>query len=285
MSTLMLPRDMRLVPNIIYLNPEKDISIDRFEKVSFGPYEWLVLDEKADCKLLISRDVIETREYQESLSYEKGDYYKECLDELDEPDPKYLQVTDLAKRQRDNQYWREYVIERMSIVSRRKVDELDPRRISSLGDINIEKRIEDYCATWETSDLRSYLNKYFLRVFSEDDQKRIVETIIETPDNPKYGTKGGPQTKDKVFLLSIDEAEYYFRSNEERRCVFSKDIERDFYEKECNYQAILPWWWLRSPGAFPDITAYVDYDGTVCIIGNYANEFVGGIRPALWVKF
>ena len=36
-------------------------------------------------------------------------------------------------------------------------------------------------------------------------------------DNTKYGTKGGNNTEDKVFLLSINEAVRYFSSNKARQ--------------------------------------------------------------------
>jgi len=58
--------------------------------------------------------------------------------------------------------------------------------------------------TWETSDMRKYLNGEFYDSFSEADRARIIEVTNENPDNPWYGTSGGNQTTDRIFLLSID---------------------------------------------------------------------------------
>lgn len=64
--------------------------------------------------------------------------------------------------------------------------------------------------TWETCTLRGYLNGKFYNSFSEEDKARIIETTIKNPDNLWYGTIGGNDTRDKIFLLSIEEADRYF---------------------------------------------------------------------------
>ena len=46
--------------------------------------------------------------------------------------------------------------------------------------------------------------------FSKQEQQKIITSTISTPPNPTYGTLGGQDTKDKLFLLSIDEVETYF---------------------------------------------------------------------------
>jgi hypothetical protein len=62
-------------------------------------------------------------------------------------------------------------------------------------------------ATWETCDLRKYLNGEFL---DKLDSSRIVPITNTNPDNPWYGTNGGNPTADKIFLLSLDEVVGYF---------------------------------------------------------------------------
>lgn len=37
-------------------------------------------------------------------------------------------------------------------------------------------------------------------------QSRIIPVINENPDNQCYGTKGGEDTQDRIFLLSLEEA-------------------------------------------------------------------------------
>ena len=41
------------------------------------------------------------------------------------------------------------------------------------------------------------------------------------------------------------------------------------------------WWWLRSPGAFPNNAANVNNDGNVNLNGNNTFRVAGGVRPAL----
>ncbi len=77
--------------------------------------------------------------------------------------------------------------------------------------------------TWETCALRVWLNEDFLNdAFTEEEQERIIEKTITNPDNPVWGTEGGEDTEDKVFLLSIEEAEKYFKSDEERMAEASE---------------------------------------------------------------
>jgi hypothetical protein len=65
---------------------------------------------------------------------------------------------------------------------------------------------------WETCSLRAYLNGEFYNSFSPDDKARIVEVTNENPITQGVGfeiTNGNP-TKDKIFLLSLDEVLRYF---------------------------------------------------------------------------
>ena len=64
--------------------------------------------------------------------------------------------------------------------------------------------------TWETCDMRKYLNGEFYNSFNETDRKRIVEVMNDNPANPWYGTSGGNSTTDKIYLLSIAEVVKYF---------------------------------------------------------------------------
>ncbi|MDR2590760.1 MAG: DUF6273 domain-containing protein [Oscillospiraceae bacterium] len=123
--------------------------------------------------------------------------------------------------------------------------------------------------TWEFSSIRNYLNNEFLNNFSLTDQNRILETNVINNDNPKYGTPGGNDTVDKIFLLSIDEALTFFEDNSTRVAL--------------NSNGEASWWWLRSPGAIGDYAARVDYVGGVSI---YDLDVVidTGVRPALWIN-
>ena len=117
--------------------------------------------------------------------------------------------------------------------------------------------------TWENCTLRKWLNEEFFGEFSEDEQALIATTWLENWPNPKYGTYGGNNTEDKIFLLSLAEARRYFADDDER--------------------AISSWWWLRTPGQSCTEVANVFSDGTISEIGNLAVN-VRAVRPALWMS-
>lgn len=69
----------------------------------------------------------------------------------------------------------------------------------------------DEAITWETSDLRKWLNDdFYNEAFDKDEQQFIYETKVENPDNHWTGVEGGNDTIDKVYLLSFDEICKYF---------------------------------------------------------------------------
>ena len=118
--------------------------------------------------------------------------------------------------------------------------------------------------TWEQCSLRKWLNgEYYEKAFSEEEKAAIQECELKNPDNPKYGTKGGNDTRDKVFLLSIDEAEKYFKD----------DLDR----------ATGSWWWLRSPGGEQNYASIVLGDG---VLGSYTSAGIHKItvRPAFRIN-
>ncbi|MCL1832537.1 MAG: DUF6273 domain-containing protein [Oscillospiraceae bacterium] len=124
--------------------------------------------------------------------------------------------------------------------------------------------------TWEYSSIRNYLNGEYYNTFTAGEQARIVETTIINSDNPEYGTAGGNDTTDKIFLLSIDEVNLYF-SDENSKIAY-------------NAEGVALWWWLRSPGLGSIDAAGVYIDGSVCVSGCNVNSFNGGVRPALWLN-
>ena len=135
--------------------------------------------------------------------------------------------------------------------------------------------------TWANSNIRGWLNfNFWWDAFTEQEQSLIVRTKLS---NPAYeGIEGGPDTWDRVFLLSRGEAATYFTGSDDRL------VKPTLYalamgagtadENGCC------WWWLRTPGAY-------SYDaGTVYAIGgidhtgaNVKNATIA-VRPAIWVE-
>ncbi len=136
--------------------------------------------------------------------------------------------------------------------------------------------------TWETCSLRKWMNGTFLNnAFSTDEQAKIATTNVSVDKNPEYSTNPGNATKDKVFLLSIKEAEKYFSSDSARQCsatAYAK--EQRAYTTNSNDNCC---WWLRSPGYNQSDAAYVDIDGSVGYGGDYVDSDYFDVRPALWI--
>ncbi|MDR3277844.1 MAG: DUF6273 domain-containing protein, partial [Oscillospiraceae bacterium] len=127
-----------------------------------------------------------------------------------------------------------------------------------------------FSCTWETSDIRKWLNgSFYSGAFSGGEKRGIAETTISNPYNAEWGTDGGNKTSDKVFLLSLDEAERYFSNDGDRAANYGNDG---------------AWWWLRSPGAYVSGAAGVVGGGIVYDSGNYVFGYYGGVRPALYIN-
>lgn len=148
--------------------------------------------------------------------------------------------------------------DRMLIVSEKVIGKMSYH--------NEETRI-----TWETSNIREYLNGGFYNSFDVSDRNRIIEVINENKDNPWYGTNGGNSTNDKIFLLSIDEVVKYFgdsgqlkSKNKNTGCDWCKDEYFFFLSAQYNINrrsvdnsGTVVHWLLRSPGANNRLAALV----------------------------
>ncbi len=129
--------------------------------------------------------------------------------------------------------------------------------------------------TWEGSEIRAYLNgEFYNKFFSAEEKAKIIETKISNPSNSQYGIVGGNDTTDKVFLLSLNEAEKYMGSGVE----LLRGI--DINTKE------VTWWHLRSPGEATNVAASVNAIGLIDYHGVYdgVQDPTGGIRPAMWIN-
>ena len=162
---------------------------------------------------------------------------------------------------------------------------------------------ENIDITWEKCFLRSWLNSEFLQTaFSDAEQRLIPESEVD--NSPKQGlkrwnnwkkTKGGRDTKDRIFLLSYLEANQYLgvtwhgEENPSGRAEMTeflrqKTADNPYYRDtlEDNPEYGFCTWWLRSPGYLQNLVAQVARLG-VLIAGNPVSEDVA-VRPALWLK-
>ncbi len=138
--------------------------------------------------------------------------------------------------------------------------------------------------TWEKCTLRTWLNDTFInKAFSAQEQVGILTTHVPAHKNPKYPMNPGNDTQDKIFLLSITEAETYFQNDEARECKpTAYAVQQGAHESTSSSTKGNCRWWLRSPGYDWRYAAFVLSDGSLyhsgCIV---ANDFA--VRPALWI--
>ncbi len=195
------------------------------DKITFGKYEWRVLDIQDNTALLITEYIIEQRAYHEA--------YKDI--------------------------------------------------------------------TWADCSIRKYLNGDFYDKFDVNDKERIIPVLNKNPDNQWYGSKGGADTRDNIFLLSLEEVCKYFGNSLSKLQNRGKNQRYWFERKDENNSKRLArlqdkewcwWWWLRSPGRVNVKAVYIfGTDGNIGIQGNNIlkgnisdGKCTGGVRPALWIN-
>ena len=199
---------MAVIENRIPLMNEGDI-------ISFCNLKWLVLDIKADKKLIITKDILELRWY-----------HKEFVE-----------------------------------------------------------------ITWADSEMRKYLNGYLYQSFSEEEKARIIPILNKNPDNPWFKTKGGLDTTDKIFLLSLEEVSKYFGDSSANlknkgKQKWTIDDENNS-RRQSKLYGNFHWWRLRSPGYYGRTSASISSNGNIYVRGNGVfgrPKDGGGLRPALWLK-
>ena len=135
--------------------------------------------------------------------------------------------------------------------------------------------------TWESCALRTWLNETFLyNSFNSIEQAVIAQTTVTADRNPEYDEDPGNATTDRVFLLSIAEANKYFSSDSARLCTPTAfAVANGVYERPPTGSSA---WWLRSPGNEQSFAADVTYWGKVGTMGILITEGIG-IRPAMWI--
>ena len=126
---------------------------------------------------------------------------------------------------------------------------------------------EDADVTWEDCSLRAWLNGDFLNA-------------AFTPGE-RGSLPGGTDSADAVYLLSADEAERYFASDDDRACGPTKAAEAAGAYTAASGNC---WWWLRSHGDHPGSAAFTVDDGSVDPSGFSVAFSLGSVRPAVTVR-
>jgi len=179
---------------------------------------------------------------------------------------------------------------RFSLWDWRVLDVQDDKALLITEDIIEQRPYNDKLTgiAWEDCTLRAYLNGEFLEKFSAQERARICETENANEDNQWFGTNGGGNTTDKVFLLSVEDVVKYFGDSGQLK---NKNPKSEFWiddqyndERAAKFNNDSLWWWLRSPGPDQYNAADIRLNGNVSFRGYNVHRDEGGVRPALWLK-
>ena len=136
---------------------------------------------------------------------------------------------------------------------------------------------------WGSCTLRTWLNDFFYNdAFNPTEKARIRQT--------KLKNDGGNDTEDRVFLLSISEAESYFNSNGARMCTPTDYAKKRGAPSTYEYTKggrDIGYWWLRSPRTQNTRfykAANVRLDGSINYNGTRVDSNLLGVRPAMWIN-
>ena len=157
--------------------------------------------------------------------------------------------------------------------------------------------------TWETCTRRSWLNGYgassnvdgidyssdnFIDAAFTSAEKNVIRQVtVVNEDNPYYGTEGGNDTKDKVYLLSIAEASnasYGFNSTFDTDSKTRVATNTAYVAGKSGMSDVgkAAYWWLRSPGGSAYTASSVNYDGYGYYYYGYDVDYGSvAVRPAL----
>ena len=135
--------------------------------------------------------------------------------------------------------------------------------------------------TWEGSTLRDYLNgsQYYGRL-PKGFRKLILKTKLVNEDNEQYGTDGGNDTKDYVFIFSLSEYNKYLApgsGNEKYLDILL--LNEDYYYSNVK-------WWLRTPGSSPAKALYTSNSNTSGNINMEGKDIDAEIfaYPVVWIS-
>lgn len=142
--------------------------------------------------------------------------------------------------------------------------------------------------TWGDSSLRTWLNDTFYNAaFKDADKARILETELENPANTVTDIAGGEKTTDRLFVLSIGEANQYLPNTHDTatsayRAVWPTDyaVAQGAFQ---NYDTGNSYGWLRAPGRTASMVARMSVDGEIDFGGSSAYYDACVVRPAMWL--
>ena len=155
--------------------------------------------------------------------------------------------------------------------------------------------------SWKTSALRTWLNSTFINAAFSAQEKQIILSIDLTTED----AAGKVKTTDRVFVLSIAEADRYFRSQAAMNCKVT-EFAKSKLKADSNAVSSEGYclWWLRDMASvYHQASAYRFMDTTyneACAVfynsKGTANakdgkgypifcDYLITVRPAMWIAY
>ena len=153
-----------------------------------------------------------------------------------------------------------------------------------LSDISV--RVSEYYrgtgpVTWHQSEIRKWLNyDFYGSAFTPEEQKEIVDVQFSDDENEEQ--LFSQAAFDHVFLLSQDEAERYFSTDEERTLTCPLDDTVGLTECWNGLRTTCPWW-LRGHSIQNANRYYAPACGVYGSFVLKTSKARAGVRPAVWV--
>ena len=151
--------------------------------------------------------------------------------------------------------------------------------------LDVKDFTESATSSYAESDIRKWLNEDFYNTaFTAEEKAKILTTLVDNSvesTGESVNKHACDDTEDKIFLLSVKEANAYF-TDETRLAKCS-----DYAKKQGLYvspKTKCSWWWLRSP--YNNNNLYRrGVNETEGKIGNFSIDAQVGVRPACWIVY
>ncbi|MBR6090154.1 MAG: hypothetical protein IKP86_09495, partial [Anaerolineaceae bacterium] len=151
--------------------------------------------------------------------------------------------------------------------------------------------------SWDTSSIRIWLRQvFFWKAFSRDEKDSILTVVNTTEPNPQDNNSvGGPDTEDKIFLLSYQEVQKYLGTDKSRECEPTDYTVARGGQFDENGGVRKTVWWLRTPGSglirvkqsekyANERMSCIGSDGSFMSSGVVVTDKETAVRPAIWVS-
>lgn len=167
---------------------------------------------------------------------------------------------------------------------------------------NDDEQLPYSTITWENSTIRSWLNgSFYQTAFSAEEQNAISNWNVVNEDYPDCGVKGGNDTTDKVYLLSVSDMTnelYGFcgidsksksRQIQPSAYAYIRGVSRNYWSASYYGADKFPGcctWWLRTSGYSAEgdsCAASVEENGVVWQYDHETWSDTFGVVPALHI--